>query len=357
MDTPEEHTPRSLRARWQSLSGKRRIMLSLILIVGLIILVTLARSLFSTFGTDVGYYGAEQYVSPLSGGSMSENSRVSSSYSDSSRGSVAYEMDSVSTSYTPETSVPQGDMEYETRAHTAHIRTTNFNRACATIERFSAITGTHFAEMTKNEQHCSYSFKTVRANESMILDAIRTLDPDLLTTNIETIKRQVVRYQGEMDILLQRERALEETFNSATEAYETLVTLAKDTENATALSMALRDKLMHMQNISRERTNLAREMQALSRAMSEAQDRVEFVQFQVNIEKYEVVNYDNITDSWYRAMQSFAYDVNKTLQDLTLGIVFHLLLFAQFLLYGIFFLIIAKHGLRWVKRYWKNSEM
>jgi uncharacterized coiled-coil protein SlyX len=277
---------------------------------------------------------------------------------------MAYEeadMEMVDSSYAPVPPVDTGsgtgvynEAEYETHTYNASIRTAQFEEACDAVELWKPFEYVVFEQSQRSERSCYYRFKTARAYTPSILAAVEALDPDDFSVVTEVVKKQMVRYDSQLSILLQKQTLLEESLTDSVAAYDELVALSKEAEDVATLSKVLDSKLAHIERLTRERVNLSTQLQSLTRRIAELEDRVAFDYFSVHIRKHEIVDSKAIVDSWMYAMQDFARDVNEMFQRLTLGLLLNLLVLAQIVIYLLILLVVAKYGWHTVRAFWKK---
>lgn len=357
--TKQETLLQVWRKKWETLSIPKR---ALSTIVFLAILLLFLNVVVAGLGSQRDASGISKNYAPQMG----------TSYGD--YGGVAYEMaiDEFDSSYsrstpnatprlipTPDTSGGTGGYDeatYETRSYHATYRTSQYDRTCNTIEAWKPRSEIIFEHASRGDDYCTYRFKAAPEHEAMIVATLEQLKPKDLTVETQTVKKQVVRYSGELDILLQKERDLAGLLNTANRSYDELTELYKDAENVDGLAKALRYKLEHIKTLTNERTMLARQIQGMERQIAELQDRIDYVTFDVTVERYEIIDSEAIRDSWVAEMKRFAHEVNRTFQALTLGLVLNLLQFAQFVLYAALLLVFVKYAWVIVRNFWKHTE-
>ena len=354
-------------ATWKKLSTPRRILTILIILLGASVVLTFLR--VALVGSlDGGRMGVSQGYA-VSGGARANTLSMPSYAPQAEKAYVAtdaYEGDvdayDMTSSYMPmpEPEMPGGvgmydEREYDAISYNATIRTRKLDEVCDGIEIWKPLEYVVFEYANRNEQQCAYRFKATHENADAVLQTLQELDPDVLNTNIETTKKQQVRYDGQLEILLRKQALLETTLNDSVLAYDELVELAKDTEEVEVLSKVIDSKLQQIERLTRDRIALASQLQSLSRTMTDLQDRVQFVYFDVRIYKDKVVDGDVIADSWKGAMKGFVRDVNMFMQSITLGLLLNLLALAQVLLYLAFGLVLVKYGWRIVRAFWKSE--
>jgi len=98
----------------------------------------------------------------------------------------------------------------------------------------------------------------------------------------------------------------------------------------------------------------------LARRSAEVQDRIEYVSFRLNAEKYEVIDGTALKDSWVYRTKSVFSSVNRTLQDLSLGVLELLFDLLEVVVYaGITIAVIAlaiRFGWHFLKSLWVQKK-
>lgn len=338
---------------WLAMPPLRRTLVAIgaILVALLIISVTLSTLSSQRYGSSAGKLFSPEVStdSAFYDGDMARNNASVSSY----------EYDA-----TPQTSMPTptpgggtgayDESLYETRAYRAYYRTSTFDTTCNTIEAWKPQTDIIFERANRGEDTCHYTFKASPSNETAIVATLESLDPKDLVLDIQTVKKQLVRYSGELDILLQKQRALESMLQDATASYDELSRAAQEAGDIESLAKALKYKLELIQQLTRERTSLAQQIQRIERQMADMQDRVDFVRFDVTVQRSQIIDGEAIKDSWIAEMKRYTREVNEVFQSLTLGLLLNLLQLAQIILYLALLLVLVKYGWPAVKRFWQS---
>ncbi len=247
---------------------------------------------------------------------------------------------------------------YETQEYNAQFKTQEYEATCDTIESWKPEPSVIFEHASRGDAHCSYRFKVERDRAALIISELEKLDPRDLSEQTRVVKRQLTEYTSELQILRDQEALLEQTLEDVAAAYDELVQYSKDAKDAESLAKGIEGKLQYIERLSRERAQIAAQLDSLSRRTAELTDRIEYVYFNVSVVLYEVINGERIKDSWMVKMQQFVWGVNAALQTVTVGLLTSLLYFAVFALYFTIFLTIiifvAKNGWRAAKRYWEK---
>jgi hypothetical protein len=358
MDVPT--SPNPLIARWNALSVPGKVVLAVLLVVLVTLLLSVLKTLSlgmrgpSLYGVAMdGGYGVSAPTMPAYEMGFAQN-KVSSSR-------IAMDYDE---SYYP-TPYPQAggtgsyeETEYETRNYSAHIKTHDFDGACRAVEALKPLQYIVFEQANRGEAYCSYRFKSERASAELVLAALEKLDPRNLNEQTEVVKRQLLEYTSALDVLQKREALLAKTLDDVSAAYDELVTLSKDARDVETLAKVIDGKLNYIERLSQQRLQVASELESLARQKADLTDRIDYVYFDVSVEKVEYVNGEEIKDSWTYAVRAFIQNINETAQSITFGMLALVLWLIQLVLQAaIFFvvvLVVAKYGWRATKKFWQS---
>lgn len=253
-----------------------------------------------------------------------------------------------------------GDAEsYEALSYNVTYKDKAIENTCNTIESWKPLQYVVFEYATRNDTSCNYRFKVERAYVDGILEAVEVLDPDYFTANTATMKKQVVQYEGQLTILLRKQDILEETLSGAVYSYNELTALATDVKDVESLTKIIESKLTTISRLTNERGNLANQIESLARRSAEVEDQIQYVSFSVQVDKYKLLDFTAMKDSWVYKTRVFIQNANTTLQDLTLGVLGLLLQLLQVIVYiGVVLLVVLvvlKFGVQSTKRFWKGD--
>ncbi|KKS28132.1 MAG: hypothetical protein UU89_C0045G0004 [Parcubacteria group bacterium GW2011_GWC2_42_11] len=248
---------------------------------------------------------------------------------------------------------------YESLSYYGSFKESNLDAVCDSIESWKPLAHVVFEKAVRNDLHCSYQFKVERAHVASIVTEIQNLNPEEFSAATETIKKQVVEYEGQLDILLRKQKLLETTLTDAVAAYDDLRTLATSVEDVESLTKIIDSKLNTIERLTRERVNLSQQIDAIAQQRAELADMIEYVYFSLQVEKYQVVDIASLKDSWVRGMRASIANLNTTLQDLTLGVFVLLLGLVQVIIYAgiilVVVFVIAKFAWYRVRSFWKEG--
>ena len=254
----------------------------------------------------------------------------------------------------PQPTYPSGDTaeNYEVTQYNAQIETTDVQNTCDSILALKAREDVIFDNSNVSDHYCSFTFKVKQASTEEILAFIETFDPRDLSDNTYTIKQQIDDYTSEVDVLQKKRAAIDATLSSALSAYDDITHLATQTQNADALAKIISSRVETIQQMTQERININDQLDRLARAKADQLDRLEYTYFGVNVQENKYVDWQGLGDSWKAAIKSFVYGLNKLVQDVTINLVLLVLLIAQWVLYAVIVLVVAKYGWKLAKYIW-----
>ncbi|MFA6106216.1 MAG: hypothetical protein WC745_00930 [Patescibacteria group bacterium] len=244
--------------------------------------------------------------------------------------------------------------EFEVTDYNATIETRNLNGTCETVAGLKAREYVIFENASQYERGCNYQFKVRRENVNEILEIIKGLKPKELNENVYTIKRLVDDYTGEIEILENKLKSIDETLEKAVAAYDDIAGVAANARDAESLAKIIDSKINIIERLTEERININSQLERTGRAKAEQLDRLEYTFFYVNVYENKFVDGKNIKDSWKAAIKEFVRDINKVAQDITINLVKLLFLAIQYLIYIFIILVIAKYGWKAGKYFWNK---
>lgn len=335
--------------------------------VGGVLLLAFAFQLIgSSFGALTGQMrGTIGMVTPGYGGGADYDMAVSSDYYDGGYGTKAGYAVSESASM-PQLSArnsmpypmpPQGTTgdtaeEFEVAQYSATIETRRLDDTCATVQALKERTDVIFENTNTYDQGCNFTFKVEKKSVEDVLAIIEKLDPKDLSENIYTIKAQIDDFTSEVEVLTKKRASIDQTLTNALAAYDEITRLATNTQNADALAKIIDSKIGIIERLTQEKININEQLDRLARAKADQLDGLDYTRFNVNVYENKFVDGEQLKDSWKQALREFVANVNRVLQDVTVGLVLLLLLIAQWVLYAAIVLVVAKYGWKIGKYIW-----
>ena len=256
----------------------------------------------------------------------------------------------------PKPSVPAGDdaEAFEVTDYYSTIQTHKLDDTCSSVSGLKGFDYVIFESSNEYDQGCSYSFKVKNDHVDEILTIINDLNPENLTQNTYTIKRQIDDYTSEVEVLEKKRASIDETLANAVSAYDEITELATRAQDVESLAKIIDSKINLIERLTQERISINEQLDRLTRAKEEQLDRLAYTFFNVSIYESKYVDGKEIKDSWKAAVQQFVRDLNDILQDVTINLVNIGLRVAQFVIYFFILLLAAKYGWRVAKYLWEK---
>lgn len=245
--------------------------------------------------------------------------------------------------------------DYEVTEYNARIETRDLAGTCAQVAELKAKDYVIFENANQADTYCNYTFKVKTDKAEEILAIIKELDPKDLDENTRTIKKLVEDYTSELEILNNKKYTIESTLSDAINSYDEIARVATRANDAESLAKIIDSKVRIIEKLSQERININAQIDRLSRSKAEQLDRLEYTYFYVNIYENKYVDFENIRDSWKRAVKNFVNDVNSIAQNVSINLITMILVILQYILYLIIILLIGKVVWNIGKRIWKKQ--
>ncbi|MBI4122253.1 MAG: hypothetical protein HY461_02890 [Parcubacteria group bacterium] len=257
--------------------------------------------------------------------------------------------------YPPEPGVPGSDAEqFEVKQYNANIETRSLDQTCGKITALKSRPDVIFEQANAYDHGCNYTFKVTREQVPAILAVIEALDPKDLSESTYTIKRQIDDFTSETEILERKKASIEATLEDAIKAYDQLTKLATETKDVETLAKIIESKIRIIEQLTQQRISVNEQLDRLTRAKEEQLDRLEYTYFNVNVYENKFIDGEQLRDSWKAAVKEAVAAINQVLQDISVNLLAVILLIAQYLLYFVLLLVLAKHVWKYAKKYWRR---
>lgn len=244
--------------------------------------------------------------------------------------------------------------QYEVSEYGVLIRSAHFAQTCDDIESWRSSDVITFQSRERSVHSCSFRFKVARAELDSVLGLLKAMNPESLTVRTESIQERLQSYDQEKTILNDRLTSIEKTLSESEDYFAQLMKLATQSQDAEALAQIIESRIMQMERLNAERSNIQAEIARLEKARSEEQDQIGYAFFSVNVLDYNLVDGPAIREAWITYMQDFIRVLNSVVAGLTLGLIGYLLKVVQLVVYVIIIVVLAKTGYRLFKKFWKS---
>ena len=243
---------------------------------------------------------------------------------------------------------------YETSSYRVKIETRNLKNDCDSIFSLKAKDYIIFENSNEGKRFCNFRFKVKKDNVSEVLALLKSLKPKELNENIETIKKQIENFISEEDILKKKLQVIDNTLSNAISSYDELSRLATKMKDANSLASVIEGKIRIIERLSQEKINISARLERIGKSKAESLDRLEYVYFNVDVYENKYIDLDNIKESWKNSIKSFVQDINKILQNLSLGLIMLLIYILEYSLALILIIFVAKYIWKLLKKIWQD---
>lgn len=244
--------------------------------------------------------------------------------------------------------------DFEVTEYNVSIETRDRDVTCTEISGLKDLSYVVFENANEYDRGCNYTFKVQFDNVEEILTILEEFNPEELSENTYTIKRQIDDFTSETEILESKLESIDETLENALDAYDEITSLATQTQNADALAKIIDSKIGIIERLTQERINITAQLERLERAKAEQLDKLEYTYFYVNVYENKFVDGENLKDSWKAAIKGAVRDINRTVQDVTVNLVTLIFTILQYILYFLILLVVVKYLWRVTKYIWKK---
>lgn len=243
---------------------------------------------------------------------------------------------------------------YEITDYRATVETRHLTRDCQAVAAMKAAPEVIFESANEGERSCNYSFKVANSAVEQVLAVINRLDPEELSESTYTIKNVIEDYTNELEVLEKKRDSIEQTLNDAINSYDEIARVATSARDAESLSRIIDSKIRIIERLTQEKININTQIDRLARTKAEQLDRLEYTYFYVSIYENKFIDGEQIKNSWKREIKGFVIEVNEIIQDVSVNLLTLLLRLAQWILYLLIVLVIAKYAWKFGHKYWKQ---
>lgn len=247
--------------------------------------------------------------------------------------------------------------EYEVTEYSATYETQDRNATCTQIAQLKSRSYVVFENANDHDRGCDYRFKVEHSRVEEVLTFLRDLSPKDLNENTYTIKNLVDDYSSETEVLENKRRAIDDTLSEAIAAYDEITTLATANQDAESLARIIDSKIQLIERLTQQKIEINTQLDRLARSKAEQLDRLAYTYFNVSAYENKYLDKEHIADSWKEAVRGTIQDMNAALQAATLGLIGFVFIVLQWLVYGLFLLLIAKLVWQVVQRIWKGKPV
>jgi hypothetical protein len=253
----------------------------------------------------------------------------------SGRGGVSY--NGYSTNIMPpipgEEGIPTDAEDYEVKDYNADYRVNDKTQICETVAALKADKDIIFSSANESDRNCNYYFKVLEAKAPEILELLKSLKPDDISSNTYTIERAVKGATDQLEILKKKLAQTEATLTDAQTSYDELFQLATKKGDVESLTKLVDLKINTIERLAQQKLSISAEMESVERNRADQLERLAYTEFRVNVYEERLVDWKNMGDNWKYEIQNFVNNLNSLTQWISVKLVSYALNSAVALLY------------------------
>lgn len=245
--------------------------------------------------------------------------------------------------------------EFEVTEYSVSYETQDRDQTCAQLSGLKTYTYVIFESSNDYDNGCDYRFKVEHSRVSEILSFLKKMSPKDLNENTYTIKNQVDDFSSETEVLENKRRAIDDTLAEALAAYDEITAVASANQDAESLARIIDSKIQLIERLTQQKIEINTQLDRLARSKAEQLDRLAYTYFNVSAYENKYLDKEHIADSWKESVRGTITDANAALQAATLGLIGFVFVVLQWLVYGLFLLLVAKLVWSLVQRMWTGK--
>ncbi len=312
-----------------------------IIIVGIVFALLLFTILLASLNNARGLSVSSVSSPPMSSsnrGKMSDGARMGEAYAPSYIGSYEY--------------VPNLE-QYETSDYTVTARTRAFEAACEKIIVYKSDTQIHFKSFSEQQNQCSAFFFVPNDRANQIADDLQTISGAEVTRTVTSVTRDREILKSESEMITEQLRIVEQTLADAERQYSEITQLAQASNNASALSEAITNKLTMIEMLNQKRIDLTARLGMINRSAAELNERINVTAFTVTITRSFVLDTNRTTLEWEGAWRELREQWTSVLIGLSAYLGIFVIRTIQYAVYALIIIVIARFVWKIAQKVWK----
>lgn len=247
--------------------------------------------------------------------------------------------------------------QFEITEYSASYETQNKAEICADLSGLKSYSYVIFESANDHDRGCDFRFKVEHARVPEILAFLKDMGPKDLNENTYTIKDMVDDFTSETEVLENKRRAIDQTLEEAVAAYDDLTVVATANQDSESLARIIDSKIQLIERLTQQKIEINAQLDRLARAKVDQLDRLTYTYFNVSAYENKYLDGEQFRDSWKDALRATIGDANAAVQAATLGLIAFVFIVLQWLVYGLFLLLIAKLVWSLVQRMWTGKPV
>lgn len=272
-------------------------------------------------------------------------------------GMMAKEMESSYFIPSP-TPVPDGYTSglesYETTQYSVSGRLNEFDVFCDTLTELKRGNNIHFKYLNESTNNCNATFYVAEGESAAVLNTLTNFKNVEYVRNTESVTRHKERLESQTTIVEQQLASVSRSLTVAETQFDELATYARAANDAAALSEAIRYKLQNVDTLTQRKINLTAQLNNLYQQAADLAERIDVVQFDVNVTRANPIYVGKYERQWERAWQELRDTFTDSLIGVTAFFGIFLLRAVQFLLYALVVIFLIRGLWKFARLVWRK---
>ena len=258
----------------------------------------------------------------------------------------------------PPTPAPTGytaDLEsYETTAYSINGRTSEFDAFCSTLSGLKQDDAIHFKSLNQSTNHCNATLFVEAAAVDSVLATLTSFKHIEYDRHTESVTRHRQQLESQTSILEQQLASVSRSLTAAETQFDELAAFARATNDAEALSEAIRYKLQNVDTLTQRKINLTARLNDLYQQSADLAERMNVVEFDVYVSRANPITVGKYERQWSEAWEELQDQFNDALINLTAFFGVFLLWGVQAVVYLLILLVILRGLWKFAKLLWRK---
>lgn len=243
---------------------------------------------------------------------------------------------------------------YETTAYNVTARTKDFDTICDEVSNLKGDSQIHFRTITSNLNNCYASFFVETEKVDEVLATLTKYRGVEISRDTESVTRHKQKLESQTTILQQQLARIESSLTAAETQLTRLNQLFNSSDEVTRLSSEVTKSLQYIDQLTRQKINLISQLDNLYQQSTDLAERMDVVQFDVNITRVTPIVVDKYERQWDRAWEELKDQFTDTLIGVTAFFGIILLLVIQYTLYLLVLILILRGVWKFIQFIWKK---
>lgn len=318
---------------------------------GLFVLLLIVMNMLTTStglsGTDIGYTPTG---TPTFNNSLGRDSMMMQD----SEGM----MEAESSYYYPPVPAPDGYTSglesYETSSYLVTAHTKEFDALCDTLTTLKRDAQIHFRTLTSSTNNCYATFFVAEEKVESVLATLTAYRGVEVTRDTESVTRHKQRLESQTAILEQQLARVESSLTAAQTQLDRLNQVFNSSDDVTRLSSEVTKSLQYIDQLTQRKINLISQLDNIYQQSADLAERMEVVQFDVNIIRAIPLITNKYERQWDQAWEDLKDEFTNTLIGITAFFGVFLLWILRFGLYLLVLIVVLRGLWKFGKVVWKK---